>query len=177
MTARRSTILLTSLVAVAMAISAAPAAAQDATVTVTKDVVGSVSTDDFSFSTTGPGLADFKLDDDGTNLTGGPVGALDEFSNTRTFTISPSQTGPHSITEERVSGWNNSAASCSEGTSSGRTVSFTVDPGDAITCEYKNELSETDIQVQDFSVVTSTKQAGAHPIADLRMRFCNDGVP
>ena len=153
MTARRFTILLSSLVAaVAMAISAAPAAAQDATVTVTKDVVGSVSTDDFSFSTTGAGLTDFKLDDDGTNLTCGPVGALDEFSNTRTFTIPPYQTGPHSITEERVSGWANSAASCSEGTSSGRTVSFTVDPGDAITCEYKNDLSETDIQVQDFSI-------------------------
>ena len=171
-------ILSSSLVAaVAMAISAAPAAAQDATVTVTKDVVPGASIDDFSFSTTGAGLVDFKLDDDGTNQTGGPVGALNEFSNTRTFTISPAQAGPHSITEERISGWNNSAASCSEGTSSGRTVSFTVDPGDTITCEFRNELSETDIQVQDFSIERSTEQAGAHPVADIRMRFCNDGVP
>jgi hypothetical protein len=175
---RRFAILLSSLVAaVAMATSAAPAAAQDATVTVTKDVVPGVSIDDFTFSTTGAGLADFTLDDDGSNQTGGPAGSLTEFSNTRIFTISPAQSGPHSITEERVSGWNNSGASCSEGTSSGRTVSFTVDPGDTITCQYNNELSETDIQVQDFSVVTSTKQAGAHPVADIRMRFCNDGVP
>ncbi len=167
MTVRRFAILLSSLVAaVAMAISAAPAAAQDATVTVTKDVVPGVSIDDFTFSTTGAGLADFTLDDDGSNQTGGPAGSLTEFSNTRIFTISPAQAGPHSITEERVSGWNNSGASCSEGTSSGRTVSFTVDPGDTITCQYNNELSETDIQVQDFSVVTSTKQAGAHPVAD-----------
>jgi len=35
---------------------------------------------------------------------------------------------------------------------------------------------ETHIQVQDFDVVRSTEQAGAHPRVDLRMRFCNAGL-
>jgi hypothetical protein len=35
---------------------------------------------------------------------------------------------------------------------------------------------ENPIDVQDFKVLRSTKQAGAHPRVDIRMRFCNAGT-
>jgi hypothetical protein len=37
-------------------------------------------------------------------------------------------------------------------------------------------VTETNQKVQDFSILRSTTQAGAHPVVDIRMRFCNDGV-
>jgi hypothetical protein len=122
---------------------------RDATVTITKDAVPN-DAQDFAFSTSGDGPAPwsaFSLDDDadGTLL------------NSRTFTFPAAQHGAKTVTEGAVAGWDLTGLTCSEGSTNlgTRTASFTVDPGDAITCTFTNTKRGT------IRVVKATNPAGA----------------
>ena len=100
-----------------------------ATVTVIKDARPEDGTD-FAFTATGPGLSGFTLDDD----------ADPALSNTKVFS-GLGTFGPGSVSEQVPAGWSNTSASCTgtEGSSEGSTVSFSIDPGDNITCTFVNK--------------------------------------
>ena len=102
------------------------------TITIIKDAVPD-DAQDFSFTTTGTGLAGFSLDDD----------ADPTLSNTKSFTgLAP---GSYSVTEgdPTVVGFDLTKLACVEtGTAnsttdvSTRTASITLDPGETVTCTY-----------------------------------------
>ncbi len=102
--------------------------AKDATVTITKDAQPN-DAQDFTFQTSGAGLSGFSLDDDSNNT----------LSNTKTFTISGTDFGQKTITEDAQTGWALTGLSCSEGSTVGAAAVLDVDPGDAITCTYTNK--------------------------------------
>ncbi len=100
---------------------------QKGSITIVKDAAPN-SPQDFSFTTTGAGLAGFSLDDDSDTT----------LSNTKTFTnLIP---GTFSVTETVTDGWDLSGIVCSGGGTqvSGATVSITLAPGANVLCTYTN---------------------------------------
>jgi plastocyanin len=109
---------------------------QDATVTIIKNAVPD-DPQDFGYTVSGAGLSAFTLDDDGNDGNG----VAGDFNNETVFTIGGSDFGAKTVTETLpVTGWDLTALACSEGTTNLTTgvASFTVDPGDTITCTYTN---------------------------------------
>ena len=137
---------------------------KDATVTVTKDAQPNATTD-FSYTTTGGGWSDFKLDDDDNQTAARPRhGRVLNARRSRLGRRLRRQVG-HRVGPP---GWSNTAGSCSEGTSAGSTVELPVDPGDTITCNYVNKKDATvtvtkDAQpnaAQDFAYTTTGRSLG-----------------
>ncbi len=77
----------------------------------------------FSFTTNGPGLSNFSLDDDSDNT----------LSNTRTFTGLSS--GTYSVVESAVAGWDQTSATCSDG-SPVNAINLSAD--EDVTCTFTN---------------------------------------
>ena len=92
---------------------------KDATLTIVKDAQPNAA-QDFAFTTSGPQLSGFLLDDDGDGT----------LSNTKVFTISGDGFGAKTVTESETAGWSLTDITCSEGTDAGRTATVEVDPGD-----------------------------------------------
>jgi hypothetical protein len=139
---------------------------KNATVTITKDAVPN-DAQDFGYTTSGTGLSGFSLDDD----------ADATLSNTKVFTFAGTNYGAKTVTETLpVAGWSLTNLVCSEGTTNTTTgvASFTVDPGDAITCTYTNTKSATVTitkdavpnDAQDFAYTTSGAGLSAFSLDD-----------
>ena len=119
---------------------------------------------DFGFTTTGSGLSDFTLDDDGAGGSATP--------NETTFVIPAAQFGSKSVTEDDVDGWSLTALDCTGVTEQtdlpNRTTSFTVGAGDTVVCTFTNTKDATVKVVkdavpddpEDFSYTTSGLGAG-----------------
>ncbi len=90
-------------------------------ITIIKDVAGGTNTQDFCFTASGTGLANFDLDDDGDNA--------NTLSNTKTFS-SLAAGGSRTIAEASVSEFVITGISCSGATSSTITINGAVDDGD-----------------------------------------------
>jgi hypothetical protein len=141
---------------------------KDATVTITKDAIPD-SGQDFGYTTSGAGLSAFTLEDDGdeTNEPATP-GDGGDWPNTKSFTISGADFGAKTVTETVPSGWSLTGLTCSEGTTNTATgiASFTVDPGDAISCAYTNKKDAT---------VTITKDADPNALTDFSFDVTGTG--
>jgi hypothetical protein len=110
---------------------------------------------------------------------------VDEGSDGSTATKSGLAPGTHTVSEvigstspSALSEYGTSIACNDGGPTLGTTVrAVTITADETIECTITNtHNTETNIQIQDFKVLRSTSQAGAHPRVDIRMRFCNDGV-
>lgn len=112
---------------------------------------------DFSFITSGNGLSNFTLDDDG--------GSEGTYSNAATF--NSLLAGTYTITETQVSGWTLSSRNCvSDGTGSTSTqitdgVSINLVAGENITCTFINDKQEAHLTLQK----TVTNDNGGNAVA------------
>ena len=121
---------------------------RDATVTIVKDAVPNAA-QDFAFTGSfGP----FSLDDD----------ADPTLPASRTFTVSGTAFGAKTVSETAVVRWELTQISCigdTEATVSlpTRTVTLDVDPGETITCTYRN----TFIDIRPFKTQRNMSQPGS----------------
>jgi hypothetical protein len=119
---------------------------KDATITITKEAIPD-NAQDFSFTRTGTGWADFSLDDDGSAGTFACGGG--DCQKTHTFTFDANNQGVKTITEDGETGWTLTNLTCSAtgtGTttdhltpgSATATANITLAAGGAVTCTYTN---------------------------------------
>ena len=113
------------------------------TITIHKDVVGGTSEQDFSYNTTGTGLASFQLDDDGSNA--------NTLKDTKSFTgLNP---GAYSVAEVSLAaGWTNTNLVCTaegpgtsatpSGGTTGRTATITLGLAGNVDCIYSNTFTK-----------------------------------
>ena len=113
------------------------------TITIHKDVVGGTSEQDFSYNTTGTGLASFQLDDDGNNA--------NTLKDTKSFTgLNP---GAYSVAEVSLAaGWTNTDLVCTQegpgtsvvksGGTAGRTATITLGLAGNVDCIYSNTFTK-----------------------------------
>ena len=94
------------------------------TLTIIKDAVPN-GQQDFSFTTTGTGLAPFSLDDDSDPT----------LSNTQVFTGLAA--GTYSVAETPATGWTQTSAICSDGSPAN---AISIQAGESITCTFTNTL-------------------------------------
>jgi uncharacterized repeat protein (TIGR01451 family) len=106
---------------------------------------------DFAFTTTGPGLNAFNLDDDADGT----------LPNTQTFTnLVP---GTYTVTEGAMAGWDLSNIICTDpdgGTTfdkPARTATFDLDSGETVTCTFENKSLWADLSI------TNTNTPGFGP--------------
>ncbi len=126
-----------------------------ATITVIKDAVPN-DPQDFPFTTTGTGLANFSLDDDGDNT--------NTLSNTQVFSVT--SFGTKTITESIVSGWDltniqiaeSGGASDSTFNIANRLATLNVQEGENITVTFTNTKQ---------SSITVVKDAVPNDLADF----------
>ena len=129
-----------------------------AKLTIVKDAQPNAA-QDFAFTATGSGTADFNLDDDADGT----------LSNTKVFTFDGNQLGSKSVTESATSGWSLTSVVCTKtNTGSGATATVDIQPGDDVTCTFTNRQDAT-VQVvkdaqpnsaQDFAFTTTGLGAG-----------------
>jgi SdrD B-like domain/Prealbumin-like fold domain len=118
----------------------AAAIVQVSSITIVKDAVPN-DAQDFSFTTTGSGLSNFSLDDDGDGT----------LPNTRTFT--GLSAGTYTVTEGATSGWNLTNLVCVDPTTNTtvnlgtRSASINLAAGENVTCTYTNTLQTGSITI------------------------------
>lgn len=110
------------------------------TITIVKDAVPN-DAQDFYFTTTGNGLSDFNLDDDGDST----------LSNSRTFSgLAP---GIFMVTENSLPGWSLTGLSCvdpgndSNGDSTTRVASINLAAGEVVVCTYVNTSGSANLSI------------------------------
>ena len=129
------------------------AAGQSVTCTYTNELLGSITiikdvnpepdVTDFSFSTTGTGLTDFSLDDDGVN-----TGLLGDIKNSVTFS-GLAVGGDFTVTEDGETGYSLADLTCTgltagdsgDNTTAGVVTIDNLAAGQSVTCTYTNELA------------------------------------
>lgn len=102
-------------------------------ITIIKDAVPN-NAQDFAFTTSGTGVSDFTLDDDGNNASG--------TVNSKTF--NGLSAGTYTFTESSVNGWYLDAIDCPNISETknldNRTVSLTIAAGQNVTCTFTNRM-------------------------------------
>jgi hypothetical protein len=104
----------------------------NASLTIVKDAVPDAA-QAFGFTTTGSGMSDFSLDDDGDNSNG--------VSNTKTFTFDSTAFGAKTVSEASTSGWTLSSVNCTgdpDAQVSGATASLNLGAGENAVCTFTN---------------------------------------
>ncbi len=129
----------------------------DASITIIKDAVPN-NAQDFSFTTTGNGLSNFTLDDDGDNNNG--------TSNTQVFSgLAP---GNYSVTEGNVAGWSLTGnLNCVDPTTNStinlgnKTATINLAASENVTCTFVNTLQQAHLTL----VKTVTNDNGGNAAA------------
>ncbi len=127
---------------------AASAVVQTGSITIVKDAVPN-DPQDFSFTTTGTGLSNFSLDDDGDNA--------NTLSNTKVF--NGLLAGSYTVTEGSTAGWALTGnLTCTDPTTNStinlgtRTASINLAAGENITCTFVNTLQTGHLIVEKTTV-------------------------